>query len=108
MVPVQIVSTPPGADVFRLPSETKVGATPWKTELPSESGVQVFVVKKSGYADRRVEVDLRSGGTQTVKLARVARRSRSASTSTSVASPSNGSGPTRRKGEPVDPFRTKP
>jgi len=105
MVAVKIQSTPPGADVYRLPSETKVGVTPWAAELPSEAGMQVFVVKKSGYADRRVEVDLRGGGTQTVKLARVSRRAAPAST---VAAPPSGAGQVRRKGEPVDPFRTKP
>ena len=106
MVAVQIDSTPPGADVFRLPSETKVGATPWKAELPSESGVQIFVVKKAGYADRRVEVDLRSGGTQSVKLARVTRRG-APSAAPATPPPAGGAGQGRRKGEPVDPFRTK-
>lgn len=95
-VVVEIESTPRGADVYRLPSETKVGATPWRAELPSEAGVQVFVIKKAGYGDRRVEVDLRTGGTQRVKLPRAVRRP--------AASPAR-TAPARRKGEPVNPFR---
>jgi hypothetical protein len=97
-VVVEIASTPQGAEVFRLPSEIKVGSTPWRAELPSEAGMQVFVVKKSGFADRRVEVDLRTGGTHAVKLPRAVRRP------ASPARPGHGQG--RRKGEPVDPFRT--
>jgi hypothetical protein len=94
-VVVQIESTPPTADVFRMPSEIKVGATPWKTELPSEAGMKVFLIKKPGFLDRKVEVDLRTGGTYTVKLARAAHRPQ-------AAHPVE----VRRKGEPVDPFRT--
>jgi hypothetical protein len=111
---VEIASTPRGADVFRLPSETKVGTTPWKMELPSEAGTQVFVIKKSGYADRRVEVDLRSGGKQEIKLSRVVRKSTAAAppkqgAPAQGAQPQGtpaGTGPVRRKGEPVDPFRS--
>ncbi|HSK00771.1 MAG TPA: PEGA domain-containing protein, partial [Kofleriaceae bacterium] len=99
-VVVQIESNPRGADVFRLPSETRVGATPWRTELPSEAGTQLFVVKKPGYADRRVEIDLRSGGTRSVKLVRAARGTQP----TPAAGTGGGS---RRKGEPVDPFRAR-
>jgi hypothetical protein len=97
-VVVEIASTPQGAEVFRLPSEIKVGSTPWRAELPSEAGMQVFLVKKSGFADRRVEVDLRTGGTHAVKLPRAVRRP------APPARPEHGQG--RRKGEPVDPFRT--
>jgi serine/threonine-protein kinase len=96
MVKVEIVSTPVGAEVFRLPSETKVGATPWKAEVPSEPGTQVFLVKKAGYADRRVEIDLRTGGAKTVTLPRAKGR---------PTSPTQPAGQVRRKGEPVDPFR---
>jgi serine/threonine-protein kinase len=113
-VAVQIESTPVGADVFLLPSETRVGATPWKAELPREAGTQSFIIKKSGYADRRVEIDLRTGGTQTVKLAKLARRSGAgaavtatpAATRPAATTPAGDSGPARRKGEPVDPFAT--
>jgi hypothetical protein len=99
-VVVEIESTPRGAEVFRLPSETKVGATPWRAELPSEAGVQVFVLKKPGFADHRLEIDLRTGGTHSVKLPRLVRRAAAA------AGASPGQVPVRRKGEPVDPFRT--
>jgi hypothetical protein len=97
-VVVKIESAPSGAEVFRIPSETKVGSTPWTTQLPSEAGVQVFVVKKLGYLDRRVEIDLRTGGLRSVKLlARPAHR---------PALPPAVTAPTRHKGDPVDPFPT--
>jgi tRNA A-37 threonylcarbamoyl transferase component Bud32 len=97
-VAVAIDSTPRGAEVFRMPSETKVGVTPWNAELASEAGVQVFVVKKPGFGDRRIEIDLRTGGTMAVKLPRVAYRV--------APSPPRSPAPVRRKGEPVDPFQT--
>jgi serine/threonine-protein kinase len=108
-VVVQIESTPRGADVYRLPSETKVGSTPWRAELPSEAGTQVFVVKKSGYADRRVEIDLRTGGSHSVKLPRAIHRPPSTPLSTPVKTEPAGTGPAgtgsgRQKGQPVDPF----
>ena len=97
-VRVEIDSMPRGAEVYRLPSEARVGITPWSAMLPSEAGVQVFVIRKPGYADRRVEIDLRAGGSEAVKLARVVRR----------AAPPAATDPVRvrRKGEPVDPFQT--
>jgi hypothetical protein len=57
--------------------------------------MKVFLIKKPGFLDRKVEVDLRTGGTYTVKLARAAHRPQ-------AAHPVE----VRRKGEPVDPFRT--
>ena len=95
-VVVAIESSPRGADVFRLPSETKVGATPWRAELTSEVGTQVFLIRKPGFVERRVEIDLRTGGTRTVSLQRVPRRATTPSTPV----------PARQKGEPVDPFHT--
>ena len=98
---VQIESLPLGADVFRIPSETKVGSTPWRAELPREdTGTQVFLVKKPGFVDRLVEIDLRTGGKRSVRLQRsVARK---------PAAPVPRTTPERirREGEPVDPFRT--
>jgi serine/threonine protein kinase len=99
MVAVEIASSPRGASVFRLPSETKVGSTPWRAELPSEAGKQVFLVRKPGYADRTVELDLRTGGTHEVKLQRVSRPQRRPQ-----SPPPPAPTPVRRKGEPVDPF----
>jgi serine/threonine protein kinase len=96
-VVVEIESNPLGADVFRLPSEIKVGSTPWRAELPSEAGIQIFLVKKPGFGERVVEIDLRTGGTRSVKLLRGAHRP--------VVPPAR-TEPARHKGEPVDPFRT--
>jgi len=113
-VAVEIESTPRGADVFRLPSETKVGATPWHEELPSEAGVQLYLLRKSGFADQRVEIDLRTGGKHAVKLVRLVHRSPptpSASPSPSPSSPASSPPvpvPVRHKGDPVDPFARTP
>jgi eukaryotic-like serine/threonine-protein kinase len=101
---VQIESTPRGAAVYRLPSETKVGSTPWRAELPKEAGTQVFVVKKSGFGDRRVEIDLRTGGSHTVKLPRSIHRPTGTPPSAPVKTEPANTGPGRQKGEPVDPF----
>ncbi len=111
-VVVEIESTPRGADVYRLPSETKVGATPWHEELPSEAGVQVFLLKKPGFAEQRVEIDLRTGGTHTVKLARLVHRAGPTPTpspaSPAPQAPAPASAPVRQKGQPVDPFARTP
>jgi len=115
-VVVEIESTPRGAEVFRLPSETKVGTTPWHKELPSEAGVQIFMVKKPGFADQRVEIDLGTGGTRSVKLARLTHRPTPTLTPTSPASPSSPASsppasapaPVRQKGQPADPFARTP
>jgi serine/threonine protein kinase len=98
-VVVEIDSTPHGAEVYRIPSETRVGATPWRAELPSETGVQIFMVKKPGFVDRRVEIDLSTGGTSSVKLSRPVHR---------PALPPASTAPVRRKGDPVDPFERTP
>jgi serine/threonine protein kinase len=95
-VAVAIESTPRGAEVFRLPSGTKVGATPWRGELPSDAGTQLFLIRKPGFLDRRVEIDLRTGGTRSVTLQRPPRR----------AAPPADPPPVRQRGEPVDPFPT--
>jgi hypothetical protein len=97
-VVVKIESMPIGAEVFRIPSETKVGVTPWSSRLPSEAGVQVFVVRKPGFVDRRIEVDLRTGGTIAVTLLHPAHRP---AVAPAVVPP------TRHKGDPVDPFATR-
>jgi eukaryotic-like serine/threonine-protein kinase len=117
-VAVEIESTPRGADVFRLPSETKVGATPWHEELPSEAGVQLYLLRKSGYADQRVEIDLRTGGKHDIKLVKSARRSTPKSSAPPSPSPSPSPSspvssppvpvPVRHKGDPVDPFARTP
>jgi serine/threonine-protein kinase len=100
-VQVEIDSLPYGAEVYRIPSETRVGYTPWKAELPRDTGTQVFLVRKLGFGDRRVEVDLRTGGAVSVKLPRMARKP-----TAQPASPAAAPMPTRRAGEPVDPFRS--
>jgi eukaryotic-like serine/threonine-protein kinase len=98
-VVVEIESTPHGAEVFRLPSETRVGVTPWRMAVPREEGTQTFLIRKPGFAERRVVIDLRTGGTRAVQLPRVAYR---------PPHPPPGAPrtePARKEGEPVDPFR---
>jgi serine/threonine protein kinase len=100
-VVVEIESTPHGAEVFRLPSETRVGVTPWRMEVPREDGTQTFLIRKPGFAERRVVIDLRTGGTRTVQLPRAAfRPPAQGATRTEPARE-----PVRKEGEPVDPFR---
>jgi hypothetical protein len=84
--------------VFRIPSETKVGSTPWRTALPKQAGLQVFLIRKPGFVDRLVEIDLRTGGTRAVRLLRPARK---------PSAPPASRAPIRREGEPVDPFHSQ-
>jgi serine/threonine-protein kinase len=101
LVDIKIDSVPAGADVFRMPSELKVGVTPWGDQVEQSDGIAVFVVKSAGFLNARVELDLRAGGAQTVTLKR-----RAAATVRRV--PVRPPTPTRRKGEPVNPFEKKP
>ena len=68
----------------------------------------LLAFKKSGYADRRVEIDLRTGGSRSVKLPRASHRPAGTSAGTPSSTPVKtepaGTGPGRQKGEPVDPF----
>ena len=96
-VVVEIESTPHGAEVFRLPSETRVGVTPWRMEVQREEGTQTFLVRKPGFGERRVVIDLRTGGTRVVRLPRATFRP--------PPQDSTRAEPARKEGEPVDPFR---
>jgi serine/threonine-protein kinase len=104
-VDVKIESQPAGADVYRLPSELKVGVTPWADKLDRGDGVAVFLVKAPGYQDAKLEIDLREGGSQMVALKKIAvappvvRRPPAGTPPPPVKKP-----PVRRKGEPVNPF----
>jgi hypothetical protein len=93
-VAVGIDSAPSRAELYRWPSEVKVGATPWRGELERADGVAVFVVKKRGYADRRIEVDLRTSTMTQVTL-----------TPATPARPTSRPPASRHKGEPADPFQ---
>ena len=104
-VSVEIQSSPQGAEVFQYPSYVRVGVTPWKTDEHSEDGTRVYVIRKAGYAERRVEIDLRTGGTASVKL-RAVPRIIAPPAATAPSAPSAPRPPARREGEPVDPFRT--
>jgi hypothetical protein len=99
-ITVDISSVPPGAEVFRIPSDTKVGVTPWNARLGREDAAQVFMIRKGGFAEQKVEVDLRTGGAYTVKLPRLMHRP------AQPPAPSPRAAPTRREGEPIDPFRS--
>jgi serine/threonine-protein kinase len=97
-VVVEIESIPYGAEVFRLPSETRVGVTPWRMQVPREQGTQTFLIRKPGFGERRVVVDLRTGGTLVVRLPHVTYRPPPPPGAPSTE-------PARKEGEPVDPFR---
>jgi serine/threonine-protein kinase len=102
-VDVTIASAPRGADVYRMPSQLKVGTTPWTAQLERADGVAVFVVKGAGYRDSTVEIDLRTGGTATAQLTKVVPSTRSVR----KPQPPPKQPPKqrdRRKGEPVNPF----
>jgi serine/threonine-protein kinase len=107
-VHVAINSKPDGADIYRMPSEAKVGVTPWTSDLDRTEGTAVFVLKKKGYTDGRVEIDLRSGGepplVELAKLVTTAKvkPTRPETTTTTTVTPTQQTN--RKKGDPVDPF----
>jgi serine/threonine-protein kinase len=103
-VVVEIESTPHGAEVFRLPSETRVGVTPWRMTVQREDGTQTFLIRKLGFADRQVVVDLRTGGTHAVKLSPRAVY-RPPLPPLPPLPEAGKSVPARKVGQPVDPFR---
>ena len=100
-VTIKIESTPAGAEIFRLPSEAMVGVTPWADDIDRFEGTGVFVVKKLGFKDSRVEIDLRAGGTKRVELARLPGVRTVVKTSVIPAETPH---PERKKGDPIDPF----
>ena len=93
-VSLHVESSPSHAEVYRLPSQVKVGVTPWDGELERTDGVAVFAIKRHGYRDGRVELDLHTGGRVRVALVPV------------VSSPPT-QAEQRHKGEPADPFKEK-
>jgi serine/threonine-protein kinase len=101
-ITVTITSKPSDAEVFRLPSEVKVGVTPWTSELERVEGSGVFVVKKHGYIDQQIDIDLRSGGERAVELAKIATAAPVVRARVPAAVQPAATG--RKKGEPADPF----
>lgn len=101
-VALTIESVPAGAEVYRMPSQLKVGVTPWTSSSERGDGVAVFVVKSAGYQDAKVELDLRRDASQTVTLTKIASVVRTPIRT--IKPPATG----RRKGEPVNPFENKP
>jgi serine/threonine protein kinase len=94
-VAIHIESVPSDADVLRWPSGVKLGVTPWDRESKRSDDVAVFVIRKRGYADHRIEVDLRTGVQSHIELSRMA------PTRPRPASPIDG----RQRGQPVNPFK---
>jgi serine/threonine-protein kinase len=94
-VAIHIESLPSGADVLRWPAGVKIGVTPWDGETAYRDEVAVFMIRKRGYADHRIEIDLRTGARSQVELSRIA-PSRPRPTSTVDG---------RQPGQPVNPFR---
>jgi serine/threonine-protein kinase len=65
----RIESTPIGAEVYREPNGTHVGTTPIQDiELASTPGTVVYILKKPGYASRRLELEADADSTARVTL----------------------------------------
>ena len=43
-----------GAEIYLMPSQTRLGKTPYRGTLPAAIGERVFVVKKRGYQDKTI------------------------------------------------------
>jgi hypothetical protein len=85
-----------------MPSEAKVGVTPYEADVERSDGTVTYVVRKSGYADARAEIDLRTGSDTDLELhkAKGAKSSPPTTTTTPVTTHTS----TRKKGDTVDPF----
>ncbi|OIP42250.1 MAG: hypothetical protein AUK47_04795 [Deltaproteobacteria bacterium CG2_30_63_29] len=66
MVKFQITSTPEGADIYQ--NDEMIGKTPMEFELPKEEGSMTLVLKYDRREDETIELDLKKGGTHSVKL----------------------------------------
>lgn len=53
----QVSSSPDGAEILTLEGQ-HVGVTPWRIENERQTGVVRYVLRRAGYADRRIALDL--------------------------------------------------
>jgi eukaryotic-like serine/threonine-protein kinase len=67
-VTVAIRTTPAGASVFRDGDDADLGTTPFTTRLERGGGEAVFVLRMSGYAERRVALDTKFDSETTIRL----------------------------------------
>jgi len=63
-----ITSTPPGADVYRLPDRTRAGVTPFELTAPRDGADLDLVISKRGFASSTVHVRADGDHTETVTL----------------------------------------
>jgi serine/threonine-protein kinase len=67
-IKLKIESEPAGAEVFRAADGMLVGMTPLTDERLPSTGKAVFLLKKSGFADGRAELDADRDGSAQIKL----------------------------------------
>lgn len=51
-----IRSTPPGATIIQESDQTRLGQTPWTTEIATETGEQKLLLRLPGYEDTSIDV----------------------------------------------------
>jgi tRNA A-37 threonylcarbamoyl transferase component Bud32 len=100
-VNVQIDSSPQGAVIYRLPKGLRVGVTPLAAPFPHEEGLADFELRKPGFENATISIDLRTGGAVAPKLVPVVPRRRVPAAPPPSREPTT---PARRKGTPVNPF----
>ena len=69
-VVVSITSKPSGADVYLMPSQTRLGTTPFHDTLPVAIGERVFVLKLRGYDDQTIAMPADALGKREAVLVR--------------------------------------
>ncbi len=97
-IELHVVSTPPGAEVFRAADGVLLGVTPFVESAAPSSGTALFLLKLAGYDDARAELPADRTGTATTTLVR---------TPVKVSRPTRTARPTahKRVGDgAVDPF----
>jgi eukaryotic-like serine/threonine-protein kinase len=72
-VTLTLRSRPAGAEVYRALDGIKLGVTPLEHSLPRSPGLAVFVLKRDGYRDSRIELPADEDGDAEVVLKRLPR-----------------------------------
>jgi hypothetical protein len=57
-VRLSVQTAPPGAEVFRFADGVRLGITPWQSLHPTDEGTLPLLLRRPGYADRRVDLEL--------------------------------------------------
>jgi hypothetical protein len=105
-VSISISSEPAGADVYLMPSESRLGKTPFEDTLPTAIGERVFVLKLRGYEDKTIAMAANSTGEHSAILEKIAKTDKRTAKRTKKKK-KKARDPVK-KDKPADPPKDKP